>query len=58
MANNELSGPVLAMALARELLKQEKKYTYRIILIPETIGSLCYLKKNLKKVEKKCYSWI
>ena len=24
MANNELSGPVLAMALARELLKQEK----------------------------------
>ena len=52
MANNELSGPVLAMALARELLKQEKKYTYRIILIPETIGSLCYLKKNLKKLKK------
>ena len=40
------------MALARELLKQEKKYTYRIILIPETIGSLCYLKKNLKKLKK------
>jgi len=52
MANNELSGPVLTMALARELLKQEKKYTYRIILIPETIGSLCYLKKNLKKLKK------
>ena len=52
MANNELSGPVLAMALARELLKQEKKYTYRIILVPETIGSLCYLKKNLKKLKK------
>lgn len=53
MANNELSGPVLATALAKTLAKQEnRRYTYRFIWIPETIGSITYLSKHLAEMKK------
>lgn len=49
MANNELSGPAVAIYLAKWLKSLEKRrYTYRIIFIPETIGSITYLSKNLQ----------
>lgn len=53
MANNELSGPVLVTALAEWLASQPRKYTYRIIFIPETIGSITYLSKNLAEMKEK-----
>lgn len=53
MANNELSGPVLAVALAKALAQQEnRKYTYRFIWIPETIGSITYLSAHLDEMKK------
>ena len=53
MANNELSGPTVVTFLAK-WLKQitNRQYTYRIIFIPETIGSITYLSLNYKVMKK------
>lgn len=53
MANNELSGPVLATALAKEIAAQtDRKYTYRFLWIPETIGSITYLSRHLDHMKE------
>ena len=52
LANNELSGPTLLTYLGKFLSMRKNNYTYRILFIPETIGSITYLSKNLKKLKK------
>ena len=54
MANNELSGPLVLLGLYEKIKKWKKrKFNYRFIINPETIGSICYLKKNKKNIKKK-----
>ena len=44
MANNECSGPALAAELIRYVsAMKHRRYTYRFIFIPETIGSISYM---------------
>jgi len=52
MANNELSGPCVAIYLAQWLLEQPRRFSYRIVFIPETIGSLTYLSRNLDEMKR------
>jgi aminopeptidase-like protein len=53
MANNELSGPAVTVELAKYILaNKDRRYSYRIIFIPETIGSITYLSKNLDYLQK------
>ena len=53
LANNELSGPVVATTLAAWLLEKPRKFSYRIIFIPETIGALVYISRNLIELKRK-----
>lgn len=53
LGNNEVSGPCVLTFLAewvRNLAK--KRYTYRFLFIPETIGSIAYISQHLHEMQK------
>ncbi len=49
MANNELSGILIIGALSKIL--KSSKYTIRLLLIPETIGAVAYIKNNYSNLK-------
>jgi aminopeptidase-like protein len=52
MANNEISGIAVATWLARWLANKKRKLTYRILYVPETIGSIAYIHDNLNHLKQ------
>jgi len=46
MANDNLSGIVVAQALARFFLNRPHRYTYRFLFVPGTIGAITWLARN------------
>ena len=52
MANNELSGPIVSMGLINYFKSKKLNKTLRFVFIPETIGSISYLSKNIKYLKE------
>lgn len=47
MANNELSGPVMLVALGQWLAaRSSRRFTYRLLFLPETIGAVAYCARH------------
>jgi aminopeptidase-like protein len=46
LANDNLSGLALLAALARLLAGVERRYSYRFLFVPGTIGSIAWLSRN------------
>ncbi|GAA3926525.1 DUF4910 domain-containing protein [Hymenobacter algoricola] len=46
LANDNLSGLTVAVFLAQHLARQPRRYTYRFVFVPGTIGSLVWLSRN------------
>lgn len=58
MGNLNISGILVAMFLYRELAEKSRKYTYRFVFAPETIGAIAYLSRmggHLKEFVKAAY---
>lgn len=56
MANNELSGPTVLTFLTKWLESIDREYSYRIVFVPETIGSITYLSFNYKEMKEKIFA--
>ena len=52
MVNNELCAPVILSYIADYYKNKKNYYSIRILFLPETIGCITYLNKNLKKLKK------
>ena len=46
LANDNLSGIAVAVELARHLASTPRRYSYRFLFIPGTIGSITWLSRN------------
>lgn len=51
MANDNLSGVVLLTALAKVLSSTRRRFSYRLLFVPETIGALAWLAQNQDRVQ-------
>ncbi|MBN2053201.1 DUF4910 domain-containing protein [Candidatus Woesearchaeota archaeon] len=51
MCDDNLTGVVVLVMLAKKLLESKHKYSYRFLFIPETIGAITWLSKNEDKVK-------
>jgi aminopeptidase-like protein len=53
MANDDLAGVAVLVGVVKELLKNNNlHYSYKILFLPETIGSIAYLSQNEHLIPK------
>ena len=51
-ANDSITGVATLVSLMKEFDKKEHKYTYKLLVCPETIGSIAYLNKFRSLIPK------
>jgi len=49
LCNDNLSGVSLAVSLAKRLQSRKRRYTYRFLFVPGTIGAIAWLSLNEKR---------
>jgi aminopeptidase-like protein len=52
LANDNTSGMAIATALAAWVAEAPRRYTYRFVFAPGTIGSLCWLQRNQRRLSR------
>jgi aminopeptidase-like protein len=52
LANDNTSGMAIATALAAWIAAAPRRYSYRVVFAPGTIGSLCWLQKNQQRLSR------
>ena len=53
MANNELSGPLVQTELFKRLQQRlQRRYSYRFVYAPETIGDIVFLSQNIDELKE------
>ena len=50
--NNGLSGVIAGLKVLEKLQNKNLRYTYKLIILPEMIGSACYLSHNEDQIPK------
>lgn len=50
--NNGLSGVIAGLKVLEKLQNKNLRYTYKLIILPEMIGSACYLSHNEDQIHK------
>jgi len=58
LANDNTSGMAVATALAAWLAQTPRRYSYRLVFAPGTIGSLVWLKRNEKSLARIRYGLV
>ena len=52
MANHELSGPSILTYISKYLSQKKRHYSYRVLFLPETVGTISYLFHKHKEIKK------
>ncbi len=52
LCNDNLSGIAVATALARQLASERRRYSYRFLFVPVTIGAIAWLARNEEAVAR------
>ena len=52
MVDDDLTGVAVMVDIAKELIKRNNYYSYKLLFLPETIGSIAYLSQNEELITK------
>jgi aminopeptidase-like protein len=55
MVNDDLTGVAVLVDIAKKINEKNNHYTYKFLLVPETIGSIAYLSQNEELIPKLKY---